>query len=140
MSVQAAQRGFTPPGGPPPLSFLAFQIFHLILFSSLVTAGFLLRDRPETHKRLMIVATVSILTPALARVFLLFSARLIIFEALGVQLAILLSCMAYDLFTGKRLHSAYIWGTLAFVAFVPLAIFIGGTRPWLSLAHWITGV
>src|SRR6478609_7269033 len=26
MSVQAAQRGFTPPGGPPPLSFLAFQI------------------------------------------------------------------------------------------------------------------
>ena len=88
----------------------------------------------------MIVATVSILTPALARVFLLFNAHLIIFKALGVQLAILLICMAYDFFTRKRVHSAYIWGTLAFVAFVPLAILIGGTRPWLSLAHWITGV
>jgi hypothetical protein len=140
MSVQAAQRGFTPPGGPPPLSFLAFQIFHLILFSSLVTAGFVLRDRPETHKRLMIVATVSILTPALARVFLLFNAHLIIFKALGVQLAILLICMAYDLFTRKRVHAAYIWGTVAFVAFVPFAIFVGGTRPWLAFAHWITGV
>src|SRR5258708_28712561 len=129
MSVQAAQRGFTPPGGPPPLSFLAFQIFHLILFSSLVTAGFLLRDRPETHKRLMIVATVSILTPALARIFLLFNAHLIIFKALGVQLAILLICMAYDSFTRKRLHPAYIWGTLAFIAFVPFAIDIAGTPP-----------
>ncbi len=140
MSVQAAQRGFTPPGGPPPLSFLAFQIFHLILFSSLATAGFLLRDRPETHKRLMIVATVSILTPALARVFLLFNAHLIIFKALGVQLAILLMCMAYDFFTRKRVHSAYIWGTLSFIAFVPLAIFGGGTSVWLALAHWITGL
>jgi hypothetical protein len=32
MSVQAAQRGFTPPGGPPPLAFLAFQLFGLFAF------------------------------------------------------------------------------------------------------------
>jgi len=140
MSVQAAQRGFTPPGGPPPLSFLAFQILGLILFTALVTAGFLLRNRPETHKRLMIVGTVTILTPALARVFLLFNSNLIIFKALGVQLAILLICMAYDFFARKRVHAAYIWGTLAFTAFVLLAIFVDGTSAWLALAHWITGV
>jgi hypothetical protein len=139
MSVQAAQRGFTPPGGPPPLSFLAFQIFGLVLFTGMVGAGYLLRNRPETHKRLMIVATVTILTPALARIFLLFNTKLIIFKALGVQLAILLICMAYDFFARKRVNSAYIWGTLAFVAFIPLSIFIGGTSAWLSLAHWITG-
>jgi hypothetical protein len=139
MSVQAAQRGFTPPGGPPPLSFLAFQIFGLVLFTGMVGAGYLLRNRPETHKRLMIVATVTILTPALARIFLLFNTKLIIFKALGVQLAILLICMAYDFFARKRVNSTYIWGTLAFVAFIPLSIFIGGTSAWLSLAHWITG-
>jgi hypothetical protein len=140
MSVQAAQRGFTPPGGPPPLSFLAFQILGLVLFTALVTAGFLLRNRPETHKRLMIVATVTILTPALARVFLLFNTNLIIFKAFGVQIAILLICMAYDFFARKRVHSAYVWGSLTFVAFIPLSVFVGGTRPWLALAHWITGV
>jgi hypothetical protein len=140
MSVQAAQRGFTPPGGPPPLAFLAFQIFGLVLFTAIVASGYFLRSRPETHKRLMIVGTVTILTPALARVFLLFNTNLIIFKALGAQLAILLICMAYDFFTRKRVHSAYIWGTLAFIAFVPLAIFVGGTRAWLSLAHWVTGV
>jgi hypothetical protein len=63
MSVQAAQRGFTPPGGPPPLSFLAFQILGLVLFTALVGAGYLLRNRPETLKRLIIVGTVTILTP-----------------------------------------------------------------------------
>src|SRR5258708_13080623 len=32
MSVQAAQRGFTPPGGPPPLSFLPFHLFGFFPF------------------------------------------------------------------------------------------------------------
>jgi hypothetical protein len=71
---------------------------------------------------------------------LLFTTNLIIFKALGVQLAILIICIAYDVFVRKRVHPAYIWGTLAFIAFVPLAIFVGGTRAWLALAHWITGV
>src|SRR5690348_11651224 len=71
MSVQAAQRGFTPPGGPPPLAFLAFQIFGLTAFIGLVTGAYLLRNRPETHKRLMIGATILIMTPAVARIFLL---------------------------------------------------------------------
>lgn len=122
MSVQAAQRGFTPPGGPPPLSFLAFQIIGLVLFASLVTAGFLLCNRPEAHKRLMIVGTVSILTPALARLFLLFSTNMVIFKAAGVQLGILLICMAYDFYARKRVH-AYIWGHAGLIAFIPLAIF-----------------
>ena len=139
MSVQAAQRGFTPPGGPPPLSFLAFQIIGLVLFASLVTAGFLLRYRPEAHKRLMIVGTVSILIPALARLFLLFSTNMVIFKAAGVQLGILLICMAYDFYARKRVH-AYIWGTLALLPLSLSRFFVGGTSVWLPLAHWVTGV
>jgi hypothetical protein len=48
--------------------------------------------------------------------------------------------MAYDLFTRKRVHLAYLWSTAAFLAFVFLAIFGGATRLWLVIAHWITGV
>jgi hypothetical protein len=33
--------------------------------------------------------------------------------------AVLLVCMAYDFFARKRVHPAYIWGSLAFVAFCP---------------------
>lgn len=140
MSVQAAQRGFTPPGGPPPLSFLAFQLFGLLAFVGLITAAYLLRNRPETHKRLMVGATILLLTPAVARIFLIYSTNAVLPKTLGIQLVLLVACMAYDLFTRKRVHLAYLWSTAAFLAFVFLAIFGGATRLWLVIAHWITGV
>lgn len=140
MSVQAAQRGFTPPGGPPPLSFLAFQLFGLFAFAALIAAAYLLRNRPETHKRLMVGATILLLTPAVARIFLLFTTNAILPKTLAVQLGLLLACMAYDLVTRKRVHGAYIWSTVAFLLFVFGAIFGGTTPAWLAIAHWITGI
>ena len=140
MSVEAAQRGFTPPGGPPPLAFLAFQLFGLFAFAALITAAYLLRNRPETHKRLMVGATILLLTPAIARIFLHFTANAVLPKTLGVQFGLLVACMAYDLFTRKRLHVAYIWSTVAFLLFVFGAILGGATRPWMAIAHWITGV
>jgi hypothetical protein len=140
MSVEAAQRGFTPPGGPHPLSFLAFQLLGLFAFVALIAAAYFLRNRPETHKRLMVGATILLLTPAVARIFLIFTTSALLPKALGVQLALLLACMAYDLFTRKRVHVAWIWSTVAFLLFVFGAIFGGTTRAWLAIAHWITGV
>ena len=137
--MQAAQRGFTPPGGPPPLAFLAFQLFGLFAFVALIAAAYLLRNRPESHRRLMVGATILLLTPAVARIFLIFSTNAVLPKTLAVQFGLLLACMAYDLFTRKRVHVAYIWSTLAFLLFVFGAIFGGTTSPWLAIAHKITG-
>jgi hypothetical protein len=65
---------------------------------------------------------------------------MLIFRACGVQLAILIGCMVYDYVTRRQVHRAYIWSTLAFVAWIPTSILIGNTRAWLLVAHWITGV
>jgi len=140
MSVDAAQRGFTPPGGPHPLAFLAFQLLGLFAFVALIAAAYLLRNRPETHKRLMVGATILLLTPAVARIFLLFTTNALLPKTLGVQLALLLGCMAYDLVTRQRIHVAWIWSAIAFLLFVFGAIFGGTTGAWLAIAHWITGV
>jgi hypothetical protein len=140
MSVNAARAGFTPPGGPPPLSFLAFQLFGLFAFVALIAAAYLRRNRPETHKRLMVGATILLLTPAVARIFFIFTTSAVLPKTLGVQLVFLLGCMAYDLFARKRVHIAWIWSTVAFLLFVSGAIFGGTTRAWLAVAHWITGV
>lgn len=140
MSVQAAQRGFTPPGGPDPLAFLAFQLFGLFAFAALIAAAYLLRNRPEAHKRLMVGATILLLTPAVARIFFLFTTRAVLPKTLAVQLVLLLGCMVYDGFARKRVHMAWIWSTVAFLLFVFGAIFGGTTRAWLAIAHWITGV
>lgn len=139
MSVDAARHGFTPPGGPPPLAFLGFQLLGLFIFAAIILAGFLYRNRPETHKRLMIAGTVTLITPAVARIFLLFSTSMIIVKAFGVQLAILIGCMVYDYVNRKQVHRAYIWSTLAFIAWIPASIGIGNTRAWLAVAHWLTG-
>jgi hypothetical protein len=140
MSLQAAQRGFTPPGGPPPSTFFAFQLVGLFAFVAFIAAGYLFRNRPETHKRLMISGTLLILTPAVARIFLLFSTDLIIIKAFAVQLAVLLACMAYDFVTRKRIHLAYVSATVTLLALFPVSAMIGGTRLWLALSHRLTGV
>ena len=55
-AVEAARRGVTPPGGPPPLAFLAVPIGTLVVFAILVGAGLAQRRRSQTHKRLMWLA------------------------------------------------------------------------------------
>jgi hypothetical protein len=52
---------------------LAINFVNLLGFAALVVSGLALRDRPEFHKRLMLLATVSVLAPAVARITLLFT-------------------------------------------------------------------
>lgn len=140
MSRQAAQRSFTPPGGPPPVTFFAFQLLGLFAFVAFIAAGYLFRNRPEIHKRLMVSGTVLILTPAIARIFLMFSTNLVILKAFGLQLAVLLACIAYDYATRKRVHLPYISAVVALLALLPAAGLVGSTRLWHSLSHRLTGV
>src|SRR5262249_47665805 len=125
MSRQAAQRSFTPPGGPPPATFFSFQLLGLLVFVAFISVDYLFRHRPETHKHLMISGTVLILTPAVARIFFLFTTSLVIFKALGVQLAILLACIAYDYATRKPVHPAYLTAVVTLVSLLPVAGLVG---------------
>ncbi len=49
------------------------NLVNLLLFSLFVVAALTLRTRPEFHKRLMLLATLSLLAPAVARITLLFT-------------------------------------------------------------------
>ena len=66
-AIASARRGFTPPGGPPPLTFLIIPLGDLFVFSVLVGAALYFRRQSQTHKRLMLLATLALLTPAIAR-------------------------------------------------------------------------
>ncbi|HET9400635.1 MAG TPA: hypothetical protein VFO34_06765 [Candidatus Acidoferrales bacterium] len=138
IAISAARRGVTPPGAPPPLVFFAIPFFDVIVFSAVVGAAFWYRNRPETHKRLMIVATLTIVPAASARILVNLHAGAPILEAYGISVLILLGCMVYDYATRRRVYPAYLWGGLFFVISVPLRLYISGTSGWLSFAHWIT--
>jgi hypothetical protein len=60
-AVTAARLGVTPPGGPPPLAFLAVPIVTLLSFAVFAALGLSWpRADRETHKRLMPLATIAI--------------------------------------------------------------------------------
>lgn len=139
MAVRSAQRGFSPPGAPPPLSFMVIPFGDITVFSILIGLAFWYRNRTETHKRLMLFGTLAILPPATARILLLFTTSAVLPFAYGSALAVMLGCMLYDYINHKHVHPAYIWAVLFFAVSVPLRMFIGGTAAWLSFAHWVTG-
>src|SRR5207244_3974379 len=67
-AIISAAEGRSPPGAPPPLVFLAIPIGDMLLFAILVSAALWFRKRPEYHKRLMVTATLGILTAPIARI------------------------------------------------------------------------
>jgi hypothetical protein len=139
MAVDAARRGFTPTPEVPPLRFFAISFFDLINFTILITAAFLYRNRAEFHKRLILVSTIVILTPATARIVFLFSDNGVLFKAYGIDLAVLLICVAYDLYTRRKVHPAYLYAGGLFLVSIPARLIISGTDAWLAFAHRITG-
>ena len=66
LAIWNAREGRAPPG-VPPLPFLIIPLFDMLVFAPLVAAAVWYRRRPETHKRLMLLATLSLLAAAVAR-------------------------------------------------------------------------
>jgi hypothetical protein len=139
IAVHAARYGFLSPGLPPPLVFFVVPFFDILVFSILVGAALYNRSKPATHKRLMLVATISILPPAFARIPLAFITATLPISSFVLADTILLGCILYDVAVNRRLHRAYLWGGMLCVLSFPLRMLLAGTAAWMTFAHWITG-
>jgi hypothetical protein len=135
-AIIRAKQGAAPPG-IPPLSFLTVPLGDMSVFTIFVVAGFYFRRRPDVHKRLMLFATISIVTAAIARLpFAFLQAGPPAF--FGLTDVFILACVAYDLLSRGRIHRATLWGGLLIIASQPLRLFIGGTHAWITFATWLT--
>jgi hypothetical protein len=135
LGVATAKRGGAPVG-VDPLAFLAIPIFDMIVFSGFVTAALLLRRDKESHKRLMLLAYISIIVAAVARLPGVLPLGPPGFFGLGYAFALL--AVAYDLVTRRRVHKAYAWGVPLLVASVPVRLAVSGTAPWHALGEFLT--
>src|SRR4029453_1308899 len=106
-AIQLARRGGAPPG-VEPLAFLVVPLFDMILFSGFVTAALLRRRNKEAHKRLMLLAYISIVVAAVARLPGILPLGPLVFFALAFVFVI--AAAAYDVATRRRLHPVYVWG------------------------------
>ena len=121
----------------PPLVLLPVTLGTLLLFASFVTAAILLRRRADYHKRLMVLACLSILLPGIDRLPLHsieIAERSTLFGLNDLCFAI---CIAYDTFKNRRLHPAWVWGGALVVGLQILTLMISHTPSWTRIAEWI---
>jgi hypothetical protein len=103
------------------------------LFGMLVTLAIVNRRQSALHKRLMLLAMISMMPPALARLgFPVFGLSPLPVTAGSVCL--LLLCMAHDLRARGRIHPAYWIGGAVVLGSLPARFLLMQTDLWL----WVT--
>ncbi|MGQ0763649.1 MAG: hypothetical protein ACT4OT_16775 [Acidobacteriota bacterium] len=121
-----------------PLSFLTIPLGDMLLFGLLVGAALYFRRRADTHKRLMLLATIAILPAAVARLpigFIQTGGPLVFF---GLSDLFILPLLVFDIITRGRPHRATLVAGALIVISHPLRMLIGGTQTWLAFATWLT--
>lgn len=133
-AIEAAARGAAPPG-VDSLTFLVVPFFDVVLFTGFYAAGMVRRRDREAHKRLMLLAYVSIITAAVARLPGILPLGPLVFFGLSFLFA--LAGIIYDWRTRGRIHRVYLWGAPILALSVPLRLALSGTRAWQSFAAWL---
>lgn len=134
-------------------AFTWVQISGMAFFAVVFALAVAYVKQPETHKRLMVVATVSLMDAPLARWFALALAPPAPAEGLAppppvfialppglIADLILVAAMIYDMRTRGRIHPVYIYGGLALLLVQITRPLIAVTPLWDSVATWVGGI
>ncbi len=138
--------------GDAARAFAIVPTTSILMFAVFVAAALINLRRPEWHKRLMLVATVSLLQAALARFFILaiVGSGPGFRPGLGPPLAIersmpagfiadllIVAAMIHDRRSHGRVHPAYWWGLGILVAVQLSRPLVGYTDAWYRLADFL---
>jgi hypothetical protein len=136
LAIDNARQGHAAPG-LQPLPFLIIPVFDMLVFAPLVAAAVYYRRQSPMHKRLMLVATLSLLGAAMARVTGTPGAGgpPVFF---GVPDLLILCGVIYDRRTLGRVHPAYKWGGGFVVGSQVLRLALMGTGLWMAIAKALT--
>lgn len=117
-------------------TLFAGDVLQLSTFALLVGWGFLARRDGPAHKRLMILGTVALLGPALARwpFPFVFSSALVFF---GMLDAIPILLIFFDLWSRRKIHLATISGTLLLLVMQFSMRPLGHTALWHQFTLWV---
>jgi hypothetical protein len=105
-----------------------FGIGAALMFAGYVTAGVVQRRNPEAHKRWMLLATITLLPPAIARLDLSFIPH----DSFGPNFAslfFLVPAFAFDFATRRRLNPALGYGALVMILLLPVRLWIKTLLP-----------
>lgn len=136
--IRAAHRGFTAfPETVDWPGFMLLSIGVVLTFAILFFAAVCLRKRITIHKRLMVLASISIWGAAISRLPLHFIETGSLWTSVAVGDACVLTCAAIDSVRNRRVNPAFLWGGLLILCSHPLFVWVGNTPTWARLATWL---
>lgn len=135
-AVRGGRDGWNP-GGPyrDALSFMFVGIADLAVFGSLTAAGLAWRQRPDIHRRLMVLGTVGgLMWPAITRMPVVAGRPPLMF---GLLATLVLAPAIRDLMTRSRWSRLTMGvGVLVLVTF-PLRVALANSMAWRTVAEWL---
>ena len=133
-SSDSLRRGLA--AGHDPRSFYVVMVTDPLMFGVLMLFAYLLRRKPDAHKRLALLATLALIDAGIFRIHLPWLFRQVVHDDL-VVLGLALLLVAYDFYSLRRVHPATRWGLAAgigvFIARLPL----GETALWHRFASFM---
>lgn len=122
-----------------PKAFLLIPLTDMMLFAVFVSLGLLNYKRPDYHKRLMLLASVSILPAAFARLLGYLGLEDVLATVL-IMNSFVFAGLLNDSWRNRPLHRVYVLGG-AFLLIVHFSrIYLSGTEWWLSVASRILSI
>lgn len=137
-AVAAMDGGFI--GFGDPHAFYAIPFFDINSFAVVVALAILWRNHAETHKRLILLANVAILSAAVARIPMATLQAGAPFTFILLPGLIILAGIIFDKRTRGRVHPVWIWGGLAMMMMKLLVLPIMTSAPWLAFARFMSGL
>jgi hypothetical protein len=135
-AIAAMDGGFI--GFGDPHAFYAIPFFDINAFAVVVALAVLWRNRAETHKRLILLSNVAILSAAVARVPLAPVQAGAPFTFILFPFVIVLAGALYDKLSRGRVHPVWIWGGLAMLVIKLIVLPVMGSGPWLAFAKFMS--
>ena len=125
--------GHNTEGAPDPVAFLTVPLGNMVIFALLIGCGVYYRQRKEVHKRLMLLATLSLLTAPLGRLPIIGGSLAVAV----VYAALVLAGPIYDRIAYGRFNRVYLAGAVALWISVPVRIAVGASQVWHDFAAWL---
>jgi hypothetical protein len=120
-----------------PATSLALPLVNITAFAIVIAAAWRARRRPDAHKRLVLLATISLSTAALGRIPW---AQLGVSPAAGPVIglaALILLLVVHDVLSQRRVHQSTMWAAPFVFAAGALAVPFGMTITWHHFADFV---
>jgi len=151
-AIHAMTAGIAGGNGDTARAFAIVPVSAIVIFAGFVAAAIASVKRPETHKRLMLLATLSILQAPLDRIFFALQAGIAPGLRPGsvpppppgatipsgiITIVLILAAIAYDWRARGRPHTVYLVGGAIIAAAIFLRIPLGDTSAWQATAGFL---